>query len=542
MEGAVPSPPRDVKDMFEGIQLLDGLPFSVLLLDDEHHVLYRNRAAQRAAETTAPDSQGAPASATCADAGFADAVLADAVRSGKDIVRELREPRSGRWFECGLYRTDVRTPAGRPVWLRVSRDITDRKTVETERDFLLCLQAGLVELARITLQPGALEEQLGRMLECIFSLPWLELERQGAVLLVGDERGAMELCASRLSPEVEAMCRKVETGHCLCGRALESGQVEFAADLDERHVVRYQGIHAHGHYCVPIVAQRALGDAAPAPERRGEVLGVLTLYLAAGHQRNEREERFLAAAADLMAGLVQRRRAEAQLRHSQRLEALGAFAAGIAHDLNTVLTTISLARGVLAERAGPDGPPALATIGRAVDWGAAFVRRLNAFGMTGTRRVIDVGKVVSESEVVLRPLLGRQVTLRISRPSQALPVSMAPGQLEQLLLNLAANARDAMEGAGTLSIEVSEGATTGSPAAGIEGRYVAITVRDTGKGMADEVARKAFQAYFTTKEPDKGSGLGLAVVYGIVIEAGGTIEISSEPGEGATFRIRLPRA
>ncbi len=165
-----------------------------------------------------------------------------------------------------------------------------------ERDFLLRAEQVVSSLLRIGLQPLPLEEQLEQMLAEVLSVPWLGLEPRGAIFLVGDEAGTLELRVNRgLSHEIDRSCAKVPLGRCLCGQAALLGEVVFAPSVNEQHTVRYPGITPHGHYCVPILADR-------------RALGVLCLYVDDGHRRDPAEERFLVAVADVMATVIRHQR------------------------------------------------------------------------------------------------------------------------------------------------------------------------------------------------------------------------------------------
>ncbi len=241
---------------------------------------------------------------------------------------------------------------------------------------------------------------------------------------------------------------------------------------------------------------------------------------------------------------------EAQLLHAQKMDAVGRLAGGIAHDFNNLLTAIRMTATLVIEEL-PNGSP-LATelqeIERSVDRGSSLTRQLLAFSKRELLQpaLIDAAEVVTGIEPMLRRLLAKSVTFDIRAALQPWRVLADRGQLEQVVLNLALNARDAMPDLGTLFIGV--GTTTidvetarGNP--GLLARdYVTITVRDSGTGMSLEVQAHLFEPFFTTKDVGKGTGLGLSTVYAIVQQCGGAIAVHSAIGEGSTFIIYLPRA
>ena len=248
--------------------------------------------------------------------------------------------------------------------------------------------------------------------------------------------------------------------------------------------------------------------------------------------------------------VTQRVRLEEQLRQSQKMEAIGRLAGGIAHDFNNLLTAIlgysDLALAEVNESASLQFM--LSEIRNAGERAAALTRQLLAFSRRQVLQpqILDLNAVVQDILQMLHRLIGEDVRL-VTRLDPALePVQADPGQLQQVLLNLAVNARDAMPEGGDLTLEtgnlvLDEVDARAYPGAA-PGAYVRLSVTDTGIGMDSATLARVFEPFFTTKEPGKGTGLGLSTVYGIVQQTGGQIGVRSAPGEGATFDILLPRA
>jgi PAS domain S-box-containing protein len=251
--------------------------------------------------------------------------------------------------------------------------------------------------------------------------------------------------------------------------------------------------------------------------------------------------------------ITDRRQAEAALRHrdeqlrqAQKMEAVGRLAGGIAHDFNNLLTAIIgyteflLADVPASSRGDVEG---IQKAGRSA---AALTRQLLAFSRKQVLQyeILDLNSVVANTEKLLRRLIGGNVELEMDLRSGLPPVKTDPGQVEQILVNLAVNARDAMPEGGRLTIATtSEENCAGTVRSGMAvppGPCVVLTVGDTGTGMSEEVLSHLFEPFFTTKEFGKGTGLGLATVYGIVQQSGGYIEVESGPGKGTRFRIGLP--
>jgi len=246
--------------------------------------------------------------------------------------------------------------------------------------------------------------------------------------------------------------------------------------------------------------------------------------------------------------VTEHRALEEQLRHSQKMEAVGRLAGGIAHDFNNLLMVISGYCEFLLERIGPDPKvrgPAL-EIAKAAERATALTRQLLAFSRKQmlTPKVLDLNAIVTDNLKMLTRLIGEDIDL-VMIPGSALGMVKAdPGQVEQVIMNLAVNARDAMPKGGNLTIETANVsldenyARMHAPAA--PGEYIMLAVSDTGMGMDAETQSHIFEPFFTTKGP-KGTGLGLSTVYGIVKQSGGYIWVYSEPGRGASFKVYLPR-
>jgi PAS domain S-box-containing protein len=251
----------------------------------------------------------------------------------------------------------------------------------------------------------------------------------------------------------------------------------------------------------------------------------------------------------IAADITQRRQLEEQLRQAQKLEAIGRLAGGIAHDFNNLLTVIGGRTHIMGWRVPADDPLRrdLDIIEQAAERAAGLTRQLLAFSKKQVLelRVVELKDVVSGLDRMLPRLIGEDVEL-ITRAGDAPGrVRVDPSQIEQVVLNLAVNARDAMPNGGRLTIEtrsVDVGQDASGPPVGLEpGPYVMLQVTDTGHGMDQATRDQLFVPFFTTKGPGKGTGLGLATVYGIVKQTGGDIRVESEVGRGTTFRIYLPR-
>ena len=246
-----------------------------------------------------------------------------------------------------------------------------------------------------------------------------------------------------------------------------------------------------------------------------------------------------------------------QLLQAQRMEAVGRLAGGVAHDFNNLLTAISGYAELLLATLTDGGPPDhqsrqmvladLQEIRRAAERARGVTQQLLAFSRRQVLepRVIDLNVLVENIEKMLHRLIGENIRFRTIFSPSLWRVLADPGQLEQVILNLAINARDAMPTGGRLTIETYnvtlDGALADEYAGGRPGEYVVLIVNDTGTGIDEELLPHIFEPFFTTKEEGQGTGLGLATVYGIVTQSNGFIEAESKPGRGTTFRVFLPR-
>ncbi|HTK75875.1 MAG TPA: PAS domain S-box protein [Gemmataceae bacterium] len=246
--------------------------------------------------------------------------------------------------------------------------------------------------------------------------------------------------------------------------------------------------------------------------------------------------------------LTDRESLEAQLRQAQKMEAVGRLAGGLAHDFNNLLTVINgYTEMVLAGLApGDRSVELLSEIRKAGERAASLTGQLLIFSrrQVVVPKVIDLNAAVADAEKMLRRLIGEDIECVVQAGARPGLVKMDPGQLQQILLNLAVNARDAMPGGGRISIQTADVeldvAYARSHLDVRPGSYVLLAVKDTGCGMTEEIQARIFEPFFTTKEAGKGTGLGLSTVYGIVKQSAGHIEVDSAPGRGTTFRVYLP--
>jgi PAS domain S-box-containing protein len=331
--------------------------------------------------------------------------------------------------------------------------------------------------------------------------------------------------------------------------------------LDERIVSSNKAFEELVGYRKPELVGRRLGELGPLGDSRSEALSEL---LAGERERYvgqlrlvrrdgsdvwgqvaaslvvdaQRRPRF---AIVMVEDLTERLHLEEQLRHSQRMEAVGQLAGGVAHDFNNLLTIIAgRTRFALRELGAADGPirSDLEEIAAAAERAAELTHQLLAYSRRQVLqpRVVDLNAVVAEMERMLGRLIGEHIEIELDLAPDLGRVRADRGQLEQVIANLAVNARDAMEDGGRLTIRTAN-VEAEEPGTGLQ---ALLSVRDTGRGMDERTRSRAFEPFFTTKDPGKGTGLGLSTVYGIIAQSGGCVRLDSAPGEGSTVSVFLP--
>lgn len=287
----------------------------------------------------------------------------------------------------------------------------------------------------------------------------------------------------------------------------------------------------------------------------GEVAGSLGLASLEPRRFSTEETNLTWSVADQLAGVLarfrleeQRRQLEEQYHHAQKMEAVGRLTAGVAHDFNNLLTTINGYAALIQKDLQPDDPQweMADIILRSGQRAAGLVRQLLAFSRKQIIQpeVLNLNSIVVELDKMLQRVIGEDIDLKIRLAPELWPVKVDPAQMEQVILNLVVNARDAMPQGGHLTIETTNVVIDDQYVAGHldtrPGQYVLLTISDTGYGMSQEVKTHIFEPFFTTKELGRGTGLGLATVFGIVKQSGGDIWVYSEEEMGTTFKIYFP--
>ncbi|GEM_PF-1075898 len=444
------------------------------------------------------------------------------------------------------------------VFLAIVRDITERKAAENRIRALNRLLRTISEvnkcLARATDEESLLKD-VCRILVSHggYALAWVgradrETMRVVPVASAGDEAGYLQ--------RIEVRWDDTPEGRGPLGIAIREGRPAIVSDVQiDPMVAPWRKLHASPGF----------GSIAAIPIRRGgEVTGGLVVYAAEKAFVDKEELALLeeltgdiSYALDVLDARQSARKGEAQLEQTQKqllqaqkMEAVGRLAGGVAHDFNNLLTVIQgygeLLQASLAD--DPERRESLGEIVKAAERASALTRQLLAFSRKQVLepKIVHLGEIVRETGRMLERLIGEDIALSLALPEDLATVKADPGQIEQVVLNLAVNARDAMPDGGQLTVSVGS-LTMATPLDGFPdqlpaGRWVLMTVEDTGSGMDAETLSHAFEPFFTTKERGKGTGLGLATVYGIVRQSGGRVQITSVPGRGTSFQIYFPRS
>lgn len=437
---------------------------------------------------------------------------------------------------------------GKPATLSCLNDITERKQAEEEirrRNRELALLNRVITASATHSEVKSILEIACRELAQAFEVP------HTTVALLDDKKNAATVVAEYLTENfLTTLHLTIPLADDPLFQHLLNYKAPLAADdaqndpiLASRHeLLRQRGIVSLLY--IPLLIDR-------------EVVGGLGLESLQLRHFSSEEISLVWSVADQVAGVLARARLEAerqqweeQYYQAQKMEAMGRLTAGIVHDFNNVLTTINGFAALIQDQFPPDDPirEMINKVLRSGERAAELVRHLLAFSRKQMiePQVLNLNTVVADMDKMLRRIIGEDINLKTVLAQELWPIKVDPTYMDQVIMNLAVNARDAMPGGGQLTIETANVTIYDDYTArhfGTQpGEHVLLAISDTGCGMSPEVKSHLFEPFFTTKEAGKGTGLGLATVYGIVKQSGGHIWVYSEEGIGTVFKIYLPRA
>jgi PAS domain S-box-containing protein len=485
---------------------------------------------------------------------------AEAASQGSaDGIELLWKKKDGTLIWVQLNERAVIGDDGQPLWFDACvQDITKR--VQAEEALLDANTGALKEYERLVERIATLGQTMGtaRDLTMVFralrDFSIASVPCDGMVISLYEpekETRRLAYCWTDNKEFDTSLLVELSVRDGMTGRAIKSGSVIIENDYEE-HLKATEKLMVVGD-CVADTPQSALSAPMTVMGRTVGCVEIQSYQLAAYREEHVSAMRMaasLAANAVENVTLIQREQAnEEQLRQSQKMEAIGQLAGGVAHDFNNLLTVISGYAELSLRRLTADDPlhTNLVEIEKASTRAATLTRQLLAFSRKQMlqAKVLDLNTVVREMDKMLQRLIGEDIELLTLLKPDVGQINADPGQIEQVLMNLVVNARDALPKGGKITIETGNAIldeTYAHKHTGVQpGRYVVLTVSDDGHGMDAEIQKRVFDPFFTTKAVGKGTGLGLSTVYGIVKQSEGNISVDSEKGKGTTFKIYLPR-
>ncbi len=455
-----------------------------------------------------------------------------------DIVRQDRSPGSGE------IRTIETEWHGEKALLMSINDVTVRKQAELELQKNYETQKAIANLLSNSLKDISLEEILEKALELLLALSWCNNLSKGSIFFIDKKQNCLKMKAQIGLPDMMAKkCSQVDLDKCECGFSSQQTEILTIESCKIAKTCSPDELPAHNHLHIPIIS----GD---------ETLGLINIYVEKTLKFHAGEKEILTIFANALSEIIQRRQAEEeqknlmrQLIQAQKMDAIGSLSGGIAHDFNNILTTIKGFAQVGMMTADKSNPlyKNMEEINKAADIAASLTRKLLLFSRQQTMEFIsfNINVVIKSLIKILQRLIGENITVKTDLDPICDMIKADQGSIEQVMINLAVNARDAMLNMNgnlhvkTENVNIDENYCKQLLGARV-GKFIRISISDTGTGMDKNIMEHIFEPFFTTKEKGKGTGFGLSVVHGIIKQHKGWINVYSEVGEGSTFKIYLP--
>lgn len=406
--------------------------------------------------------------------------------------------------------------------------VTSQEIIRRDYHF----QSTISSILQIALEPISLEEQLGRIMDAILSLPFLSLQSKGAIFLVEDTPQILVMKAQQGLPEsVQTASAKIPFGKCLCGLAASKREIVFADCMDIRHGGTCEGLAPHGHYCLPIMSGQS-------------VLGTINLYVEESLRQNPQEEKLLTSVANTLAGIIEHRQTEQEkdklqekLIQTEKLSALGRLTANVAHEIRNPLTLVGGFARRLNKKLAPD-----ISEKKYVEVIISEVSRLEKILMNVLTyskenhlnlEYHNINKIIDEALIMYGDKF-KEKSIQLSKSLIDVPKIMVDKpQLIETISNFISNAMDSMPDGGSLIIATQKEMLKDTP-------YLNVKITDTGAGIPEDKLSMIFEPFFTTKVLGRGTGLGLPICKRTVEDHGGFINFESELGKGSTFSLYFP--
>ncbi len=371
--------------------------------------------------------------------------------------------------------------------------------------------------------------EIKKVLELLINTPLLKLEKKVGVFFLqsGEYRLSEHIGFSKFILET---CSGLTPGKCICGRVIESARPLYKPHLDKDHSVKYHGIVPHGHYCLPI-------------KDGNNVVGVLNIYLPVGGKLSEIEKTFLGSVAVTLEQIYKRKIMEEERLAAQKFEVIGDFASRIVHDMNNLCFGFEAHLSSLSSRLKEDTTMAeeIYELEKILSTGKNFTRQLLNFVRKKDEKpgILNLNDVIKNALPLLKSMTGGNIDIKLKLCESPHKVAGIANQIEQILLNLASNSRDAMEGGGIIEIKTENLENFGCDPVSKNCNWLKLSFRDSGHGIDEMTVRRIFDSGFTTKGKG-GTGLGLATVQNIVLRHGGKMWVNSQLKRGTEFVILFP--